>query len=303
MLSTYKMLPGIILLSLIFMIPHLVIPRANAAGKIIKDIEFAVVQGQSLKLDLYLPENPKGSGLVVWIHGGGWRKGSKEKCFITWLPNHGYTVASISYRFSEVAKFPAQLHDCKGAVRWLRANARKYGYDSKKIFVAGASAGGHLTALMATTSGHKLLEGGVGGNLDQSSTIQAAIDYYGPTDFILRSKTQPSRANEKGSVVYELLGGGAHEKVAEAKLASACYHVTKDDPPLLVFHGTKDKTVLLDQSQSIQDSYNKAGLSIKLHIIDGAGHGGNIFYTGKNAHRLLEFLKDQMTTPPEFREK
>ena len=87
MLSTYKMLPGIILLSLIFMIPHLVIPRANAAGKIIKDIEFAVVQGQSLKLDLYLPDKPKGSGLVVWIHGGGWRKGSKEKCFITWLPD------------------------------------------------------------------------------------------------------------------------------------------------------------------------------------------------------------------------
>jgi len=303
MLSIYKMLPGIILLSLIFLIPHLVIPRANAAGKIIKDIEFAVVQGQRLKLDLYLPEKPKGSGLVVWIHGGGWRKGSKEKCFITWLPDHGYTVASISYRFSGVAKFPAQLHDCKGAVRWLRANARKYGYDSKNIFVAGASAGGHLTALMATTSDHKLLEGGVGGNLDQSSTIQAAIDYYGPTDFILRSKTQPSRANEKGSVVYELLGGGAHEKVAKAKLASACYHVSEDDPPLLVFHGTRDKTVLLDQSQSIQDSYIKAGLSIKLHIIDGAGHGGNIFYSGKNANRLLGFLQDQMRTPPEFREK
>ena len=303
MLSNYKMLPGIILLSLIFMIPHLLIPRANATGKIIKDIEFAVVQGQSLKLDLYLPEKPKGSGLVVWIHGGGWRKGSKEKCFITWLPDHGYTVASISYRFSGVAKFPAQLHDCKGAVRWLRANARKYGYDSKNIFVAGASAGGHLTALMATTSGHKLLEGGVGGNLDQSSTIQAAIDYYGPTDFILRSKTQPSRANEKGSVVYELLGGGAHEKVAEAKLASACYHVNKDDPPLLAFHGTRDMTVLLDQSQSIQDSYNKAGLSIKFHVIDGAGHGGNIFYSGKNANRLLEFLKGQMRIPPEFRKK
>ncbi len=303
MLSTYKMLPGIILLSLIFMIPHLVIPRANAAGKIIKDIEFAVVQGQSLKLDLYLPEKPKGSGLVVWIHGGGWRKGSKNKCFITWLPDHGYTVASISYRFSGAAKFPAQLHDCKGAVRWLRANAWKYGYDSKNIFVAGASAGGHLTALMATTSGHKLLEGHVGGNLDQSSTIQAAIDYYGPTDFILRSKTQPSRANEKGSTVYELLGGGAHEKVVEAKLASACYHVNKDDPPLLAFHGTRDKTVLLDQSQAIQDSYNKAGLSIKLHVIDGAGHGGNVFYSGKNANRLLEFLKGQMRIPPEYRKK
>jgi acetyl esterase/lipase len=143
-----------------------VIPKANAVGKVIKDIEFVVVQGQSLKLDLYLPEKPIGSELVVWIHGGGWRKGSKENCFfITWLPDHGYTVASISYRFTSVAKFPAQLHDCKGAVRWLRANAGKYGYDSKKIFVAGASAGGYLAALMATTSGHKLLEGKVGGIL------------------------------------------------------------------------------------------------------------------------------------------
>ena len=271
-----------------------VTPNATAAGKVIKDVEFAVVQGQSLKLDLYLPDKPKGSGLVVWIHGGGWHKGSKEKCFITWLPQHGYTVASISYRLSSVAKFPAQLHDCKGAVRWLRTNAEKYGYNPKRIFVAGASAGGHLTALMATTSGHKLLEGKVGGNLDRSSSVQGAIDYYGPTDFILRSKTQPSRANEKGSVVYELLGGGAHEKVAAAKLASACYHVSKDDPPLLVFHGTKDRTVLLDQSQAIATAYKKAGLPIKLHIIEGASHGCNSFYSGKNAKRLLEFLKSRV---------
>ena len=281
----------------------LVIPKANAVGKVIKDIEFAVVQDQSLKLDLYLPEKPKGSGLVVWIHGGGWRKGSKEQCFITWLPEHGYTVASISYRFSGVAKFPAQLHDCKGAVRWLRANAGKYGYNPKKIFVAGASAGGHLAALMATTSGHKLLEGRVGGNLDQSSSVQAAIDYYGATDFVLRSKTQPSRANEKGSVVYDLLGGGAHEKVAEAKLASACYHVSKDDPPLLVFHGTQDKTVLPDQSIAIEATYKQAGLPIKLHVLEGAVHGGNVFYSGENANRLLEFLKGQMKTPPESRKK
>ena len=269
-------------------------PNVTAAGKVIKDVEFAVVQGQSLKLDLYLPDKPKGSGLVVWIHGGGWHKGSKEKCFITWLPKHGYTVASISYRLSSVAKFPAQLHDCKGAVRWLRANAEKYGYNPKRIFVAGASAGGHLTALMATTSGHKQLEGKVGGNLDRSSSVQGAIDYYGPTDFILRSETQPSRANEKGSVVYELLGGGAHEKVAAAKLASACYHVSKDDPPLLVFHGTKDRTVLLDQSQAIVTAYKKAGLPIKLHINEGSNHGGNSFYSGENAKHLLDFLKSRI---------
>lgn len=264
-----------------------------AEKDVIKDIEFAVVQNQSLKLDLYQPEKPKGSPLVVWIHGGGWRKGTKERCFITWLSDHGYTVASISYRYSSAAKFPAQLHDCKGAVRWLRANEKEYGYNATKIFVAGASAGGHLTALMATTSGHKKLEGTVGGNLAHSSTVQGAIDYYGPTDFILRSKTQPSRANEKGSVVYDLLGGGAHEKIEAAKLASACYHISKDDVPLLVFHGNKDKTVLIDQSHAIEAKYKQAGLSVEFYTIEGASHGGNVFYSGENAERLLKFLKEQ----------
>jgi len=264
-----------------------------SAGKVIKDIEFAKVGGQSLKLDLYLPAKQKNAALVIWIHGGGWRNGTKEKCFITWLPEHGYAVASISYRFSSTAKFPAQLHDCKGAVRWLRAHAKQYGFNPDKFYVAGASAGGHLTALMATTSGHEKLEGTTGGNLKQSSAVQGAIDYYGATDFILRSKTQPSRANEKGSVVYDLLGGGAHEKIEAAKLASACYHISKDDVPLLIFHGTMDKTVLIDQSQAIDRKYRKAGLSVEFHAIEGASHGGNVFYSGENAKRLLTFLKEQ----------
>ena len=264
--------------------------HADEPVKVIKDIEFAVVDGHSLKLDLYQPSKPAGSVLLVWIHGGGWRKGSKEKCFLKWLPAHGYTVASISYRLSNVAKFPAQLHDCKAAVRWLRANAGKYGYKTRNIAVAGASAGGHLSALMATTAGNPELEGKVGGNLDQSSRIQAAVDYYGATDFILRSKTQPSRANEKGSVVYDLLGGGAHEKTALAKQASAAYHVSRDDAPLLVFHGNKDNTVLLDQSQAIVKAYQESGSRVQIYVIGGAGHGGNLFYQGVNAQRLLTFL-------------
>ena len=259
--------------------------------KITKDIEFAVVNNQSLKLDLYQPKKPKGSLLVVWIHGGGWRKGTKERCYIDWLPEYGYTVASISYRYSSVAKFPAQIHDCKGAVRWLRANAEKYGYNPKKIFVAGSSAGGHLTALMATTSENKALEGAVGGNLKFSSVIQGAVVYYGATDFILRSKTQPSRANAKGSVVYDLLGGGAHEKIKAAKLASACYHVSKNDAPLLIFHGNKDKTVLIDQSEAIKEKYDKVEVLAEFYTIKEAGHGGQIYYNGENAKRLLKFLK------------
>ena len=120
------------------------------------------------------------------------------------------------------------------------------------------------------------------------------IDYYGATDFVLRSKTQPHRANEPGSVVALLLGGGADKKVDAAKLASAAYHVTPDDPPFLVFHGDKDKTVLLDQSERIRDVYKDAGLPIDLQILQGAGHGGTPFFTGDSRLIGLEFIEKHL---------
>ena len=260
--------------------------------KNIKDIEFAKIKDHSLKLDLYIPEKNTKTSLIVWIHGGGWQKGSKKDCKLDWLTGHGYSVASISYRLSQVATFPAQLHDCKGAIRWLRANSSKYGYETNHIVVAGSSAGGHLATLIGTTSGNELLEGDIGGNLSQPSSVSAIIDYYGATDFILRSKTQPSRANEVGSVVYNLLGGGADKKVELAKLASAAHHVTKDDPPLLIFHGDKDNTVLIDQSEAIIKAYKSKGLSVRMNVLPGKKHGGAVFYHGENRKRVLEFLEE-----------
>ena len=267
-------------------------------GKKIKDIKFTKKNEHDLKLDLYLPEKTEKSALVVWIHGGGWQKGSKKDCKLNWLTEHGYSVASISYRLSQVAKFPAQLHDCKGAIRWLRANSSKYGFETNDIIVAGSSAGGHLAALVGTTSGNERLEGEVGGNLTQPSSVSAIIDYYGPTDFILRSKTQPSRANEVGSVVYNLLGGGADKKAELAKLASAAHHVTKDDPPLLIFHGDKDNTVLIDQSEAIIKAYKSKGLSVRMNVLPGKKHGGAVFYHGENRKRVLEFLEEVLN--PKF---
>ena len=267
---------------------------AGKATRIIKDIEFARVDGQSLKLDLYLPTDTSDSNLVVWIHGGGWKAGSKDACYISWLAQYGYSVASISYRFTDAATFPAQLHDCKGAVRWLRAHAEKYGYQADRIAISGASAGGHLAALMGTTGGNRRLEGSVGGNLKYSSRVQAVADYFGATDFILRSQTQPSRANEVGSVVYDLLGGAANQKVRLARQASAAYHVSDDDPPFLVFHGDLDKTVLLDQSQAIEKAYKAAGLPLTLHILAGEGHGGTRFFVGEHATNLYNFLQTHL---------
>ena len=281
------------LITFITVINFLLLNLCSAeTAKNIKDIEFAKIKDHSLKLDLYLPEKTEKSALVVWIHGGGWQKGSKKDCKLDWLTEHGYSVASISYRLSQVAKFPAQLHDCKGAIRWLRANSSKYGFETTHIVVAGSSAGGHLAALIGTTSGNEQLEGDVGGNLSQPSSVSAIIDYYGPTDFILRSKTQPSRANEVGSVVYNLLGGGADKKVELAKLASAAHHVTNDDPPLLIFHGDEDKTVLIDQSEAITKVYKSKGLSVQMNVLSGKKHGGADFYQGENRQRVLKFLDE-----------
>ncbi|WP_206028548.1 serine hydrolase [Thalassoroseus pseudoceratinae] len=272
--------------------------HAAEAPRIHKDLEFATVDGHHLKLDLYLPdaENPP---LVVWIHGGGWRAGSKEKCYVNWLPEHGYAVASISYRLTDVATFPAQIHDCKAAVRWLRANAEKYGYRTDRVAVAGASAGGQLAALLGTTADVEELEGTVGGNRDYSSRVDAIVDFYGATDFLQRTKTQPHKTIKAGSVVNRLLGGPADEKVELARLASAAFHVTNDDPPLLIFHGRKDNTVLLGQSERIVDVYQRTKLPVTLHVLDESGHGGNEFLRGENRRRMVSFLDQHLKSQNE----
>lgn len=256
----------------------------------LKDVEYATVDEHSLKLDFHFPEVTKDSPLVVWIHGGGWRKGDKANCYVKWLTAEGYTVASIAYRLTSTAVFPAQLHDCKGALRWLRANADKYGYDAERIAVTGSSAGGHLAALLGTTNGYKALEGNVGGNLDQSSAVQAIVDYYGPTDFPRRIKTQPHKTLEKNSVVYDLLGGPADEKIELAKLASSVTHVTADDPPLLIIHGMKDNTVLIGQSESLKAKYEALGIPVALHVLPDGKHGGMEFYMKPYSGLVCDFL-------------
>ena len=273
---------------------------AAADGKkdVRSDVEYAVVDGHSLKLDLYMPavENPP---LVVWIHGGGWRGGDKSRCFVTWLTEHGYAVASINYRLTDKAIFPAQIHDCKAAVRWLRANADQYGYQTERVAVAGSSAGGHLAALMGTSGDVEALEGTVGGNLDHSSRVQAVLDYYGPTDFVLRSKSHPQRANAKDSGTYGLLGGGADVKTERAKQASPVTYVSADDPPLLVFHGERDKTVYVDQARRIEEVYQAADLPVALRLLPESGHGGKAFFRGPQRELAVEFLDKHLKSQDE----
>ena len=141
-----------------------------------RDIEFAKVDGHSLKLDLYRPEGATSPPLIVWVHGGAWRAGSKNSMPLGELVKRGYAIASVDYRLSPVAKFPAQVHDCKAAIRFLRAKAKQYDFDASQIGIAGSSAGGHLVAEIGVTNGHPKLEGTVGAHLDQSSSVQAIVD-------------------------------------------------------------------------------------------------------------------------------
>lgn len=275
-------------------------PTQDVASR--RDIVFATVDDRQLKLDIHLPVSSSTPPLVVWVHGGAWRAGSKERPPIQWLTNRGYAVASITYRFTDEAVFPTQIHDCKAAIRWLRANAKTYGYGADWIAVAGGSAGGYLALQLGVSGGNEELEGNVGANLDQSSRVQAIIDYYGPSDFVLRGESQPDRAYSDKSGSFALLGGRrGDEKLDPAieKRASPASYVSPDDPPLLVFHGGADEIVLLDQSQRIVDLYGREGLDAQLVVLDASGHGGREFFEGQNRDVLVDFLERSRNRTPD----
>lgn len=256
-----------------------------------RDIEYARVGDHRLLLDLYLPKkSEKPLPLIVWVHGGAWIGGNKKWCPAVRMVAKGYAAASINYRLSPVAAFPAQIHDCKAAVRWLRANAGKYGLDPHRIGVWGGSAGGHLVALLGTTAGNKELEGTVGGNLQYSSTVQAVCDWFGPADFL--TFFPPSKKNELDSttsVIAKLLGGSINEKKENAMLASPASHVSKDDCPFLIMHGDKDMIVPLSQSQELYDKLKSAGIYVKLHVVKDAGHG----FKGTEIDKIVDEFFDK----------
>jgi acetyl esterase/lipase len=259
--------------------------------KVSRDIEFAKVDDVSLKLDLYQPVGAEAPPLVVWVHGGAWRAGSKDSMPLAALVERGYAIASVDYRLSPVAKFPAQVHDCKAAIRFLRANARLYGYDASKIGIAGSSAGGHLVAEIGVTNGHPKLEGTVGEHPGQSSSVQAIVDYYGPTNFLtILKQSTPHGLSVRVPALQLLLGSQPDENAALAKLASPVFHVDKSDPPLLMIHGDYDPQVPINQSHELHGRYKELGLSARLEVIYGGAHGGREFYDQARIDLVDQFL-------------
>lgn len=258
-----------------------------------KGLTYATVGDQKLQLDLYVPKTTTTPKLIVWIHGGGWRQGSRNNPRIKFVTEHGFALASISYRFTPDFTFPDQIHDCKAAIRWLRAHADEHGYNAEKIAVAGGSAGGQLALLLGTSADVKELEGDLGNHPKMSSRVQAIIDYFGPSDFPLRQTTNPERALTTKSGSFALLDGIRDGKVNPQKEtnASPVTWVSKDDPPLLIIHGKADDVVLVVQAERMADIYKQANLDVTMLLHPTAKHGGKSLFSDKYKDAAIEFLK------------
>lgn len=250
-----------------------------------KGIEYANSGGEHLALDLARPKTPQGlSPAILCIHGGGFRAGNREHhdqlCIR--LAQRGYVAATVTYRLAPKHQFPAAVHDVKAAVRWLRANAAKYGIDPERIGTTGDSAGGHLALMLGLTGDVKDLDGKVGGNLDQSSRVSCVVDVYGPSDF---TKSY-GKSVDAAEVLPLFLGGDLQSARHRHILASPLYWVTPNAAPTLAIHGTQDKYVAFEQAQWIVDRLRAADVEAELLTMEGAGHG----FKGEDAKRAQEAM-------------
>lgn len=255
-----------ILLGQIKLIDAKSIPLPDNVEEIL-DIEYGTGGGRKLRLDLYLPKgrtNP--TPAVIFIHGGAWKSGRRSdmKYYCVKFAEKGYVTATVTYRLMDEAPFPAAVHDVKCAVRWLRANAAKYKVDPEHIAVSGNSAGGHLS-MMIGYSDDPSLEGS-GGNNGVSSRVCAVINFYGPTDLT----TDFAKEQE---LVRQFLAGKTFDEAPDVyKLASPIFHLSRDDPPTLIFHGTIDGTVPVVQADKLAEKLKELGIDYVYERYDGWPH-------------------------------
>lgn len=268
-----------IVLSLLVSISPLLAQKSLPPGVTVKkDLPYVANGHARQKLDLYLPTNltKNAMPIVVYIHGGAWMEGSKEHCPALGLLSQGFAVASINYRLSQHAIFPAQIEDCKAAVRFIRAHAKEWGIDPQKLGVCGTSAGGHLVALLGTASNEKSFE--VGAHLDESSRPTCVCNFFGVSDLTtIHQQADPKQSDiqhqSPSSAESKLLGGTVAAQPEKARSASPVFYVSKDDAPMLLLHGTKDRIVPYAQSVQLHEALKKAGVASELHTVEGAGHG------------------------------
>ena len=243
-------------------------------AKIHRDTPYVAGGGECQRLDLFLPPGATRVPLVVWIHGGMWSTGSKADNVPLWLLEEGFAVASVNYRLSGAAVFPAQIEDCRGAVRWLRAHAAEYGIDSERIAAWGESAGGHLAAMLGTTANAAVFD--AGDTTGASSRVQAVIDFFGPSDFLQMDAHRlagGSVHDSPDSPESRVIGGPVQDNQKMVARANPIAYVSGDAPPFLIVHGDSDPLVPHHQSELLASALQGAGVPVTFYTVKGGGHG------------------------------
>jgi acetyl esterase/lipase len=250
--------------------PEWPLPPIPPGATVYPDLSYVSHGSPNQKLDLYVPKVGQNFPVIVFIHSGAFCMGDKRQWIRYQLGylDQGYGIASINYRLSSEAVFPAQIEDCKSAVRWLRAHAASYHLDPNHFLAWGASAGGHLAAMLGTTGG--LSEFDVGDNLAYSSRVQGVADFFGPVD-LTRLEPAFMAANSAES---RFLGCTIEDHLDKARFASPITYVTKDSPPFLIVHGDADPRVPYNQSVWLTAALKNANVPVTFYTVKGAKHGG-----------------------------
>lgn len=254
------------------------------------------------KLDIYLPEEGVGPfPIIIHIHGGAFAIGDKQDIHLnSWLSGlqRGYAVVSVNYRLSDEAKFPAGLQDLKAAIRWIRANQELYHIDGNRIAACGGSAGGNYAAMLCLTASVTELEDYSLGNPTYPCQIQAAVDWFGPTDFLKMDEQLAEDGYEYGehdnleSPESRYLGAKLSDVPLKVELANPMTYIHEHMPPILIQHGNLDTMVPVQQSIIFVEKLEKhvSPERFEFDIIEGAGHGDPLFETQENMNRVFSFL-------------
>jgi acetyl esterase/lipase len=263
-----------------------------AGFRAVRDLDYVGAGNPRQMLDLYLPEakTDKPHPLVVYIHGGGWEAGSKDQADVLVgliKENTPYAGASLNYRLTDQAQWPAQIYDCKAAIRWLRAHAQEYNLDPEKIAVFGISAGGHLVSMLGVSGGVKELEGELGKHLDQSSRVTCVLDFCGPSDFLtFGGKGSIIDPDDPKGALAKLIGGPLKDRKEEGRKASPVTYITSDDAPFLIIHGDKDTLVPYAQATEFETALKAA--HVPAILLTGTD-GGHVFLSGPLIERMYSF--------------